>query len=69
MIPEAARSEAWVCSHSPAGIAGSNPTGGMAVSLLWVLCVVKYRSLHGADHSSRGVLPSVVRLNVIVKPR
>ena len=26
-IPVAARSKAWACSHSPAGIAGSNPTG------------------------------------------
>jgi len=26
---------------------------------LWVLCVVKYRSLRRADPSSRGVLPSV----------
>ena len=28
--------------------------------LLWVLCVVRYSSLRRADHSSRGVLPSVV---------
>jgi hypothetical protein len=26
-----ARSEAWVCGHSPAEIAGSNPTGGINV--------------------------------------
>jgi hypothetical protein len=41
---------------------------GMDVCLLWVLCVV--RSLRRADHSSRGVLLSVVCLMcVIVKPR
>ena len=27
----AVRSKAWVCSHSPAEIVGSNPTGGMDV--------------------------------------
>jgi hypothetical protein len=35
----AERSKAWVCSRSPAGIAGSNPAGGMDVCLLCVLCV------------------------------
>jgi hypothetical protein len=29
--------------------------------LLSVLCVVRYRSLRRADHSSRGVLPTVAR--------
>jgi hypothetical protein len=29
--------------------------------LLWVLCVVRQRSMRRADHSSRGVLPTVVR--------
>jgi hypothetical protein len=38
-IPVAERSKALVCSRSPAGIAGSNPVGGMDVCLLWVLCV------------------------------
>ena len=37
--------------------------------LLWVLCFVSYRSLRRADHSSRGVLPSVVCLSVAVKPQ
>jgi hypothetical protein len=32
----------------------------MDVCLLWVLCVVRYRYLCGADLSSRGVLPSVI---------
>jgi hypothetical protein len=40
---------------------GSNPTGGMDVCLLWVLCVVTQRSLRRADHSSSGVLPIVAR--------
>ena len=39
-IPVAARSKAWVCGHSLAGIVGSNPVGDMDVCLLWVLCVV-----------------------------
>jgi len=29
--------------------------------LLWVLCVVRYRSLRRADHSSRGILQTVMR--------
>jgi len=33
----------------------------MDVCLLWVLCIVRKRSLRRADHSSRGVLPTVVR--------
>jgi len=36
-----ARSKAWVCGSSFAGIVGSNPTGGMDVCLLWVLCIVR----------------------------
>ena len=37
------------------------------VSLVDIVCVVGYRSLRRADHSSRGVLLSVVGLSVIVK--
>jgi hypothetical protein len=33
-IPVAERSKAWVCSRSPAEIAGSNPSEGMVVCLL-----------------------------------
>ena len=33
-IPVAKRSKPWVCSCSPAGIAGSNPAGDMGVCLL-----------------------------------
>jgi hypothetical protein len=36
-IPLAARSKARVCVSSFAGNAGSNPAGGVDVSLLWVL--------------------------------
>jgi len=50
----------------PAGIAGSIPTGGMYVCLLWV---VMSRPLLLADHSSRGILPSVLFSSVIVKHR
>jgi len=56
LIPVAAWSKAWVCGSSLAGIVGLNPAGGMNICLLWVLCVVRYRSLCRADHSSRGVL-------------
>jgi hypothetical protein len=37
LIPAAARSKAWVCGRSPAGIVGSHPVGSM-VSLLSVMC-------------------------------
>jgi len=36
-----ARSKAYVYDRSPAEIVGSNPTGGMDVCLLRVLCVVQ----------------------------
>jgi hypothetical protein len=64
--PVSARSKAWVCGCSSARIAGPNPEGSMNVCLLWVLYV---RSLGRADHSSRGVLPNVMCLSVIVKTR
>jgi len=40
-ISVAARYKAWVCSHSLAEIAGSNPAGGMDVCLSCMLCVVR----------------------------
>ena len=52
------------CGRSLAEIVGSNPTGGMDICLLWVSCVVRYRYLRRADHSSRGVLPTVLRRRV-----
>jgi hypothetical protein len=39
-IPVAARSKAFVCGHSLAGIAGSNPTGGMDVCVVFVVRTV-----------------------------
>ena len=36
-IPVVARSKAWVCGRSLAGIVGSNPAGGMDVSLVSVV--------------------------------
>ena len=44
-IPEAAWSKTCVCGRALAGIAGSNPAGGMDVCLLWVLCVVRKTGL------------------------
>ena len=60
-VPIAARSKALVWGRQPAETVGSNPTGGMDVCLLRVLWVVRWRSLPRTDHSSRGVLLTVVR--------
>ena len=68
-IPVAAPSTAWVCRRSLVEIVGSNPAAGIDVCLLCVLSVVRKRSLRRVDHSSRGVLQSVVCLSVIMKPR
>jgi hypothetical protein len=67
-IPVAARCKAWVCGRSLAGVAVSNPSGSMD-TVSKELCDARWRSLRRADHSSKGVLPSVVCLSVIVKPR
>jgi hypothetical protein len=64
----AARSKAWVCGHPLAGIVGPNPAVGNEC-LLSMLRVVRYRSLHRAENSSRGVLPNVVSLRAIAKTR
>ena len=40
-VPVAARSKAWVCVLSFAGIVGSNLAEGMDVFLLRMLCVVR----------------------------
>jgi len=40
-VPVAARSKAWVCGLSHAGIVGSNRTGGTDVCLLCLLGVVR----------------------------
>jgi hypothetical protein len=63
------RWKAWLFGRQLGGIAGSNPSGSIDDCLLWVLCVVRQRFLRRTDHSSRGTLPSVMRLIVIVKPR
>ena len=34
----AARSKTWVCGRSLAGFEGSNPAGGMGVSIVSVVC-------------------------------
>ena len=65
-IPLATRSKAWVYGRSVAGMAGSNPAGSTVVS--FECCVLSGRGLLRADHSPRAVLPSVVRLSIIVKP-
>jgi hypothetical protein len=44
-IPVAARSKAYVCGRSPVEIVGSNPSGGMDVCPLRVLCVLSGRGL------------------------
>jgi hypothetical protein len=49
----AARSKAWVCGRSFAGIAGSNPADDIDVRLLRVFRFVKYRSLRRANPTSR----------------
>jgi hypothetical protein len=60
-IPVALCSKASVCIHSRSEIVDSNPAKGISVCLLWVLCVVRYKSLlQWVDHSSRGILPTVV---------
>jgi hypothetical protein len=43
-----------------AGIVGSNSAGRMHVCILWMLCVVRCRSLRRAVPSSRAVLPNVI---------
>ena len=60
----AASSKAWVHSCSLAGIVGSNPAGGLDMMSGSCECCVGR-----ADRSSRGVLPNVVCLSVIVKLR
>jgi len=41
LIPVAARTKAWVCGCSLAGIEGLNAARGKDVCLLWVLCIVR----------------------------
>jgi hypothetical protein len=59
----------WVCEYSLVEIVGLNSAERMDICLLWVLGVGRWRPLRRADHSSRGVLASVVCLSEIAKPR
>jgi len=67
-FPVAVRSKAWVCGHSLAEIVGSNPAGGMNVSLVSVVWFQVEVSASGRS-PSRVVLPSVVCLSTIVNSR
>jgi len=59
----AMRSKARVCGRLFAGIAGSNLAGGIDVCLFCECCVLSGRGLYEwADHSCRGVLPSVMSI-------
>jgi hypothetical protein len=70
LILVATRFKAWVCGRLLAAIANSNPAGGLGVCFMWVLCVVKYRSLCRADPSSRRVLQYVeCPVNMIARSR
>jgi hypothetical protein len=60
-VSAAARSKVQDFGRSPAETVGSNPTAGIYVCLLLVLCGVRYRSLRRADHLSRRVVPTVIR--------
>jgi len=68
-IPLAEQSKAWICGHLLAETAVSNRNGIKDISLMYLLCGVKVRPVSGADYSSRGVLPHVVCVSMIVKPR
>jgi hypothetical protein len=59
LVAVAALSKVWVCSRLLDETVGSNPAGSMNVCLVWVLCIVKKRSLRRAGYSSIGVLPSM----------
>jgi hypothetical protein len=45
------------------------PPGAWVSFLCEFLCVVRWRSLRRADHPSKGVLPNLMCLSVIVKPQ
>jgi hypothetical protein len=66
----AARFMACVCGSSNSGTAGSNSAGIMQVCFLRVVFFGgRQACLRQADHSYRGVLPSVVCLIVVMIPR
>jgi hypothetical protein len=53
ILYEAGCSGRAACGLSPDGIVGLNPAGGMHICQMRELCVVTYRFLRRADHSSR----------------
>ena len=55
-IPAAARFKMYVCSGSIAGIGGSNPVEGMALSFRFYCVFSRQRPLRTADHSFRRYL-------------
>ena len=64
LVPAAARSKAWVSGRSLAGTAGSNPAGGMDLSLVNAVCFQV--QLSSADRSLvQGTLTECVSLSVI----
>ena len=65
----AARSKAYVCGRPPAGIVGSNPTGGMDVCLLWVCCCPVEVSATSWSLVQRSPTDCGASLCVIQKPR
>jgi len=66
--PAATRSKAWVCGRSLDGVCGFESWRAYGrLSLLSAVCCLS--PLCQADHSSRGVLPSVLYLIVILKPQ
>jgi len=61
---------AWLCGRWLVGILGLRvriPWGHECLSV--VLCVVRQRLLRLAYHSARAVLPNLVCLSMIIKPR
>jgi hypothetical protein len=70
LIPVAARSKAWVCGRRIVGIAGSNPAGGMDVSLslslVSIVCCQVEISASGWSLIQR-TLPNVMYLSVVVQ--
>ena len=63
-IPVAVRSKAWFCGRWPAkGCEFEYRRAHGCLSAMSVVCFQVERSLRRADHSSRGVVPSVVRLS------
>ena len=69
-VPVAARSKAWVCGRSLAGIVGSNPAGSMDIylSVVSVVCCQVEVSSTGRSLVQRSPTDYVAKLCVIVNP-